>query len=181
MPDHNKSSRSPGLLSKIKNIFGLNIGTIIFGVLLLYMIFSMIVYLASDTVESYQVISGPLSRNETYTGLAIREESIYKADSDGFITYYAREGNKINANGPVYGISSSKATENSAELTPEELTSIRNDMMSFSKGFNPSKSGGKYPSVCRNLRRRRGISGRSGGYKSRQRRNCSLFHGRLRK
>ena len=80
MPDHNKSPRSPGLLSKIKNIFGLNIGTIIFGVLLLYMIFSMIVYLTSDTVESYQVISGPLSRNETYTGLAIREESIYKAD-----------------------------------------------------------------------------------------------------
>lgn len=58
MPDHNKSPRSPGLLSKIKNIFGLNIGTIIFGVLLLYMIFSMIVYLTSDTVESYQVISG---------------------------------------------------------------------------------------------------------------------------
>ena len=144
MPDHNKSPRSPGLLSKIKNIFGLNIGTIIFGVLLLYMIFSMIVYLTSDTVESYQVISGPLSRNETYTGLAIREESIYKADSDGFITYYAREGNKINANGPVYGISSSKATENSAELTPEELTSIRNDMMSFSKGFNPSKVNNTY-------------------------------------
>lgn len=144
MPDHNKSPRSPGLLSKIKNIFGLNIGTIIFGVLLLYMIFSMIVYLTSDTVESYQVISGPLSRNETYTGLAIREESIYKADSDGFITYYAREGNKINANGPVYGISSSKATENSAELTPEELTSIRNDMMSFSKGFNPSKFNNTY-------------------------------------
>ena len=76
--------------------------------------------------------------------LAIREESIYKADSDGFITYYAREGNKINANGPVYGISSSKATENSAELTPEELTSIRNDMMSFSKGFNPSKFNNTY-------------------------------------
>ena len=144
MPDHNKSPRSPGLLSKIKNIFGLNIGTIIFGELLLYMIFSMIVYLTSDTVESYQVISGPLSRNETYTGLAIREESIYKADSDGFITYYAREGNKINANGPVYGISSSKATENSAELTPEELTSIRNDMMSFSKGFSSSKFNSTY-------------------------------------
>ena len=87
MPDHSKSSRNHGFLSKIKNIFGLNIGTIIFGVLLLYMIFSMIVYLASDKVESYQVISGPLSRNETYTGLAIREESFYKADSDGFITY----------------------------------------------------------------------------------------------
>ena len=29
-------------------------------------------------------------------------------------------------------------------LTPEELTSIRNDMMSFSKGFNPSKFNNTY-------------------------------------
>ena len=75
MPDKNRSPKSPGLLSRIKNIFGLNIGTMLFGVLLLYMIFSAILYLTSDKVESYQVISGPLSRNETYTGLADRKST----------------------------------------------------------------------------------------------------------
>lgn len=144
MPDYNKSPRSPGLLSRIKNIFGMNIGTILFGVLFLYMVFSVILYLTSGKVESYQVISGPLSRNETYTGLAIREESVYKADSDGYVTYYAREGNKINANGAVYGISASKPTENQAELSAEELSNIRSDMMSFSKGFNSSKFNNTY-------------------------------------
>lgn len=144
MPDNHKSPRSPGLLSKIRNIFGLNIGTMLFGVLFLYMVFSVILYLTSDKVESYQVISGPLSRNETYTGLAIREESVYKADSSGYVTYYAREGNKINANGAVYGISSSKTAENNAQLTAEEMSDIRSDMMNFSKGYNPSKFNNTY-------------------------------------
>ena len=144
MPDKNRSPRSPGLLSRIKSIFGLNIGIMLFGVLLLYMIFSAILYLTSDKVESYQVISGPLSRNETYTGLAVREESVYKADTDGYITYYAKEGNKINANGVIYGIGSTMPSDNEAELTAEEILNIRNDMMSFSKSFNSSKFNNTY-------------------------------------
>lgn len=144
MPDKNRSPRNPGLLSRIKSIFGLNIGTMLFGVLLLYMIFSAILYLTSDKVESYQVISGPLSRNETYTGLAVREESVYKADTDGYITYYAKEGNKINANGVIYGIGSTMPSDNEAELTAEEILNIRNDMMSFSKSFNSSKFNNTY-------------------------------------
>ena len=36
--------------------------------------FSAILYFTTTHIESYQVTSGPLSRNETYTGLAIREE-----------------------------------------------------------------------------------------------------------
>lgn len=144
MPDNNKSPKNPGLFSRIKNIFGLNIGTMLFGVLFLYMIFSVILYLTSEQVESYQVISGPLSRNETYTGLAIRQETIYKTASDGYVNYYAREGNKINANGAVYGISASKNAQDAPQLTSEEITSIRNDMMNFSKGFNPSKFNNTY-------------------------------------
>ena len=144
MPDKNRQSREPGILSRIRSIFGLNIGTVLFGVLFLYMAFSAILYLTSDKIESYQVISGPLSRNETYTGLAIREETVCKADTGGYISYYAREGNKINANGPVYGISSSASSGENVELTPEELNNIRSDMLSFSKGFNSSKFNNTY-------------------------------------
>lgn len=140
MDSHNKDKRRmPGIISRIRKIFGLNIGTIMFGVLFIYMVFSAVLYLTTGHIESYQVTSGPLSRNETFTGLAIREETVCKADSSGYITYYAREGNKINSSGAVYGLSNTKQTESSVTLTPEQLSRIRNDMMSFSKGFNPSK------------------------------------------
>ena len=142
--NQNKSKKMPGFLIKLRKVVGLNIGTIMFGILFIYMAFSAILYLTTTHIESYQVTSGPLSRNETYTGLAIREETVCKAPSSGYITYYAREGSKINASGSVYGLSNTKTSSASASLTPEELSKIRNDMMSFSKGFNSSKFNSTY-------------------------------------
>ena len=126
MPDKDKHfADNAGILKKIKSVLGLNIGTML--------------YLTSSNIESYLVIAGPLSRNETYTGLAIRTEKVYKAETGGYVSYYAREGSKINANGVVYGISSSQKTESSAELSSDDLSAIRSQMLSFSKGYNPSK------------------------------------------
>ena len=142
--NNNRNPRSPGILSKIRKIFSLNIGTILFGILLIYMVFSAVLYLTSTKIESYQVIAGPLSRNATYTGLAVREESVYQAGSGGYVSYYAREGSKINANGIVYGISSTPVPQSETSLTPEELSDIRSDMLSFSKGFNSSKFNSTY-------------------------------------
>ena len=83
-------------------------------------------------------------RNETYTGLAIREESVHQAETSGYITYYAREGSKINADGVVYGISSTKTSDSQTELSTDELSSIRNQMLNFSKGFNSSNFNSTY-------------------------------------
>ena len=69
----NKSKKMPGILARLRMVVGLNIGTIMFGILFIYMAFSAILYFTTTHIESYQVTSGPLSRNETYTGLAIRE------------------------------------------------------------------------------------------------------------
>ena len=105
MPDNKThSSSTPGILAKLRKIFGLNIGTVMFGAILIYMIFSVILYLTASHMESYQVPSGPLSMNETYTGLAIMTENVVQADAGGYVTYYAREGTKINANGAVYSL-----------------------------------------------------------------------------
>ena len=145
MPDNNvRSGRTPGILAKLRKIFGLNIGTVMFGAILIYMIFSVMLYLTASHMESYQVPSGPLSMNETYTGLAIMTENVVQADASGYVTYYAREGTKINANGAVYSLNTSKASDNSSSLSKEELSDIRSNMQSFSKGFDPSKFNSTY-------------------------------------
>lgn len=133
-----------GFLKKIRKLFSMNIGTMLFGMLFIYMAFNAILYLTSPKIESYQIIAGPLSRNETYTGLAIREESVHQAETSGYITYYAREGSKINADGVVYGISSTKTSDSQTELSTDELSSIRNQMLNFSKGFNSSNFNSTY-------------------------------------
>lgn len=141
---YKKQEKTPGILARLRKVAGLNIGTIMFGILFIYMSFSAILYFTTTHIESYQVTSGPLSRNETYTGLAIREETVCTAPSSGYITYYAREGSKINASEAVYGLSSTKKSTSTASLATEELLKIRNDMMSFSKGFNSSKFNNTY-------------------------------------
>lgn len=145
MPDKDKRfTDNAGILKKIRSVFGLNIGTMLFGALFLYMLFSVVLYLTSSNIESYLVIAGPLSRNETYTGLALRTETVHKAETNGYVSYYAREGSKVNANGVIYGISTSQQKESSAELSTDDLSSIRSQMLSFSKGFNSSKFNNTY-------------------------------------
>ena len=145
MPSNSRNSHeNMGFFKKIRKLFSMNIGTMLFGMLFIYMAFSAILYLTSPKIESYQVIAGPLPRNETYTGLAIREESVHQAETSGYITYYAREGSKINADGVVYGISSTKTSDSQTELSTDELSSIRNQMLNFSKGFNSSNFNSTY-------------------------------------
>lgn len=132
------------MLVLLQKMFTLNIGTLLFGALFLYIIFSAIVYLTSTHYTTYQVISGPLSRNETYTGLVLREDSIVTADTGGYITYYAREGNKIHANGTVYSISQTQTVQNVAELSQEDLSKIRQQMSNFSHGFSLSNFNDTY-------------------------------------
>ena len=140
----NKPSHMAGLFVQLKKVFGLNIATVAFGVLLIYMLFTAVLLITSTHIESYQVTTGPLSRNETYTGISLREESVFKAESSGYVNYYAREGSKINAGGAVYGLSSGKTAETSTALSSEELAKIRSSMLSFSKSFSGSKFNNTY-------------------------------------
>ena len=55
----NKPGKMTGLFVQLKNIFGLNIATVAFGVLLLYMIFTAFLLVTSTHIESYQVTTGP--------------------------------------------------------------------------------------------------------------------------
>ncbi len=128
----------------IRNVFGLNIGTVVFTLLLVYLMVSAVVYMTSTHIVTYQVTTGLLSRNETYTGLALHEDIICKSESNGYINYYAREGNRINANGVVYGLSMTERPEADADLTREDLMKIRRTMQSFSKGFDPSRFNASY-------------------------------------
>ncbi len=139
-----KDSNIKKILSSIRRVVTFNIGTILFGALFVYMIFSMILYLTSSHFTSYQVLNGPLSRNETYTGLAIHEEQVVSADMGGYVNYYAREGTKINASGIVYGVSSQPLQTSDMQLEAEDLSKVRKQMSNFSYGFNPSNFNSTY-------------------------------------
>ncbi len=120
------------LLSKVP----LNIGTFIFGLIFIYMVISIFMYLMADHIESYQVVSGPLAQNQTYVALALREEQVVSATASGYITYYSRENSKVSNEGIVYSLGDQKTQAAVEELTEDDYSRIRSSMAGFSASFD---------------------------------------------
>lgn len=123
--------------SDVQRYFTLNIGTIIFIAVFIYLVVSLIMYLTSNHVQSYQVMSGPLAKNNTYTGLVIRSEQVISADSGGYITYYARENSRVKRYGAVYSVSPSEQDREGTEVSEATLSSIRKHVRDYAATFSP--------------------------------------------
>ena len=89
---------------KYRKYLGLNIGTVLFGIVFVYMIVCMVLYLTSSHIAPYEVTKGTLSGNYKYTALALKSESIIEAPESGSVTYYAREGTEIATNGIICSV-----------------------------------------------------------------------------
>ena len=128
-----------------KRIFTLNIGTILFGILFIYMLISIVLYFTSVHFTSDQVVAGPLSKNETYTGLALYKQQVVTADAGGYLNYYAREGGKVGASAIVYSLGEQQMEQASNQpLSEEDLSMIRAQMSAFSYGFQPNQFSSTY-------------------------------------
>lgn len=124
------------IVTSAKKLLTLNIGTLIFGALFIYMMITVLLYVTSSHVTSYQVTAGPLARNQTYTALALRSEEVVTADSPGYVTYYAREGSKVRKAGTIYSVGDTKAQSSEIELGEEDLEKIRTQFSKFANNFS---------------------------------------------
>lgn len=130
MPNRNRPKRHVS--------FTPNIGTVIFGILFLYIIFSGIFYITASHVKSYRVTVGPLAENNTYTGLAVYRERVCSAETGGYVSYFAAEDEKIQDGGAVYGISSSKRQTIKSTVSAKSRSEIQSRVRNFSKSFDPA-------------------------------------------
>lgn len=92
--------------------FTFDLGTIVFGLILFYVLIYLFFYLTESHVSAYEVKSGTITENHSYTGIAIRSEKVFNAESAGNINYYVSEGERVGVKTLVYTIDESgKATE----------------------------------------------------------------------
>lgn len=122
-----------------------NIGTIMFGVLFVYMIICLVMYLTTEHVTPYEVTAGPLAGNYRYTALALKKETVVKADQNGTVSYYAREGSKVGMGNSVCSIDEAGKMASVAATAKEELvegadkemlSKIRSEMSSFAANYS---------------------------------------------
>ena len=118
--------------------WNINIGTIIFGALALYMIILLVITVTTDRVTPYMVTSGTLSKNETYTAVAIRQEHLVNAQASGYVRYYVPDSARIKQDGVVCSLNSSQQTAGVQLLQSGDLSQLRDLSSRYVHAYNPN-------------------------------------------
>ena len=134
-------------LKRPKISMHIDIGMLIFFIILVYILFSVISYVTSDKTEVYEVRMGTLSYNESYRGIAIRQESLVKSAYSGKVNYYNREGDRVKVGGLAYSVDEKGELADYADsdqlakdyYTDKDLNLFRNQVISFVSDFDSSR------------------------------------------
>ncbi len=124
----------------------LNIGIIIFSFVAFYMVYNIYSYLTAVHVKGYEVESGTIEVNTSYTGLILRKETVVNAQQSGQLDYYLKDNTKaahgtllcsIDENGNVSERLNEQVASN-AVLTKDNMGKIRTFIRDYAKGYQES-------------------------------------------
>ena len=69
----------------------INVGIVVFAIVFIYMLYNMYQYFTEKRTAIYEVTQGTITQDNTFTGVALREEKLCSAEASGYITYYNRD------------------------------------------------------------------------------------------
>lgn len=97
---------------KYKGAPRLNIGIVIFVVILVYMMYHLFTYLTAEHISIYEVEYGTIAESNTYQGLLLREEEVFYSDFGGAINYYLKDASKASVKTLIYSVDESGSIAN---------------------------------------------------------------------
>ncbi len=140
-----KSTKKVTNIDHYRRRWTFNIGIIIFGIFFLYLVVRVLIFFTDNHVTAYEVREGSIVSDTSYTGFAIRDEALYNAQDDGYITYFATEGSKVGSKTNVYAISPEQLTfpksteKESRELSASEQEELLSKAQTFSENFSENQ------------------------------------------
>lgn len=128
-----------------------NIGLVIFGLILVYVVIYVVVYFNANHVERYEVREGSLTVGNIYTGIALREEKVFENESAGYINFFIYDGERTAVGDLVYTVDETGRldTGNHGEfeestLSDKELREFRSEIINYMHGFDEKNFDGIY-------------------------------------
>ncbi len=131
-------------IAKYRKPINLNIGMMVFAVILVYVVICVIMYFRTDHIVRYSVQEGSLTSNSIYTGIALRQESIVTGQDAGYVNYFAREGERTAVGDLVYTVDETgrlsdyinAGSNGESSLSDGDLSQLKTDIASFIHGFD---------------------------------------------
>ena len=131
---------------KFKKVRHINMGIIIFGLILLYIGINVFLYFSNDKVKIYEVVQGSTvsATNHSYTGIIVRDETVVTAPKSGYINYYVKEGTKVSPITSLYSIDENgqvtemlkESADKESTLSDENLISIKSNITNFVNSYD---------------------------------------------
>lgn len=137
-------------INKYKRKREMNIGIFLFAIVFIYLVVTIIMYASSKKISVYEVREGSILKDNSYTGLVIRDETVVDAEKTGYINFFQNENSKVKAGTNIYAVTSGKLnyqadtdTEGIA-LSTDEMTSLVVKTQNFNENFDPQKFSSVY-------------------------------------
>lgn len=123
----------------------INMGTIVFVIIVIYMVIIMVNYFRHNSISIYEVAEKSISDDNAYRGIILRDETLYYTDKAGYINYYVSSGERIGKSSTVYTIDETgdvykilTNTDSVTALSGEDSEKIRGSIASFRKNYTNS-------------------------------------------
>lgn len=140
------SSKSKAIsISRYRTKREMNIGIIVFAVILLYLLVTIAMFAFRKNVSVYEVREGSILRDNSYTGIAMRREIVIPAEKTGYVHYFYNDFTKIKVGIPTYAITANEVNyeknkeKANEKLSVEDQKKLVNNIQSFNESFHPQK------------------------------------------
>lgn len=122
----------------------IHMGSVILLVVFIYIAFFVYSYLTSTHVSMYEVVQGTIAVNNTYTGLAIRQEELIPATQTGAINYYVKDATKVGTNDFICSVDTdgsiskqiNSANQNGSTLKGSDLSNIQEMISEYTMKYS---------------------------------------------
>lgn len=135
-----EGNRLPGGAKRRR--LNMNIGMIVFFIILIYMVISIIIYIGKDHYSVVEVQRGKIVDNGYYTGIILRNEELVTAKNSGSINFYIGNGEKVAKGGNVYMLgataSDSSTSSDFSSFSPSDYAAISRIISVYTSNYEDS-------------------------------------------
>ena len=125
----------------------INSALIIFGIILLYVVMSVILSLRKEPITTYKVNASNINNNIICDGIALRQEKEISSDKSGYVCYFVRDGDKVSKNAAVCTVdetgsliqSVEKKDADDAKFSSSDYLEIRSTIDTFKTSYSDTE------------------------------------------
>lgn len=124
------------------------IAVVTFVLIAVYVVCFVFLYATKSSVKTYETALGSLYDSESFTALAIRDETVYYSNYSGFVNYYQVEGSKVANGETVYSVDetgkvadllASYSTDTSNALSSDDLSLLKETLDKYKLNYDPNE------------------------------------------